>query len=228
MIPSAAESRRPRLVELAGPAGVGKSTLSLALHRRCSSGQGTIWGLPPLALLGNGFRMSPVLLGMCLEARSPLWDETRHMVRLSTLHRRLTLGGRAGDLMICDEGPVFALAWLRGFGHSVVRSRALDAWWRGSLEQWARAVDAVVVLDAPDAVLAKRIRARSEWHEVKDASNPEISVWMDRFRLALEWVLAGLTAHGGPLVVRISTEGNEPERIAERVLAALARRSHDN
>jgi broad-specificity NMP kinase len=222
------QRRPPRLVELAGPAGVGKSTISHTLRRRCAATQGTIWGLPVLPLLGNGVQMVPTLLGLWLHSRSLLWDESRHMVRLRTLQRDLLKEQVANTQVVFDEGPIFALAWLRGFGHESMRSDVSDAWWRLTLSQWARTVDIIVVLDAPDSVLAHRIRTRPMWHEVKQASDPEISIWMARFRAALNWVLAGLAVEGGPAVIRMTTDQEQPERIAERVAAALDRVSYDH
>jgi len=213
---------RTRLVELAGPAGVGKSTLTSALRRRYAAEQGTIWGLPVLPLLGNGARLIPTLFPLWLHSRSLLWDESRHMVRLRTLQRELYRGRTNGSsAVIFDEGPVFALAWLRGFGHESMRSAAAEAWWQVTLSQWAVAVDTVVVLDASDPLVASRIRSRPEWHEIKHASDQDISNWIDRFRTALNWVLAGFAAHGGPAVHRIRTDQASPEHIAEQVMAAL-------
>jgi broad-specificity NMP kinase len=228
MLAHSQQRRLPRLVELAGPAGVGKSTISRAIRRRCSAAQATIWGLPVLPLLGNGMDLVPTLAGLWLHSRSLLWDESRHMVRLKTLHSGLARRDSSGEVLVFDEGPIFALAWLRGFGHDVMRSGVSDAWWQATLGHWARAVNVIVVLDAPDSVLASRIRARSEWHEVKQASDPEISVWMARFRSALSWVLAGLAVEGGPLVLRITTDQDQPERIAERVITALDRVGYDH
>lgn len=221
--------RRPRLVELAGPAGAGKSSVCSALRRRYRATQGTIWGQPVLPLLGNGAQLMPTLAGFWLQARSLLWDESRHMVRLRTLHRELGQRGESGgQVMIFDEGPIFALAWLRGFGHVSLRSDVADSWWHATLRQWAGTVDVVVVLDAPDALLAQRIRNRPEWHEVKHASDAEISAWMGRFRIALDWVLAGLTREGGPAIIRIPTALDDPERLAGQVMQALRRVSGDN
>lgn len=222
-------SRTPLLVELAGPAGVGKSTLSQALSKRCKAVPGTIWGLPVLPLLGNGVRLLPTLFGFWLRSGSLLWHESRHMVRLRTLHRALRRGELSrGRPVIFDEGPVFALVWLRGFGHATMQSTGAEGWWRSTLRDWAGAVDAVVVLEAPDTLLAHRIRTRPELHEVKQASDAEIVVWMARFRSALDWVLNQLAAEGGPAVVRITTDQESPERIAELVTAALDRVHHDN
>jgi hypothetical protein len=221
MASSPRHQRRPRVVELAGPAGVGKSSVSRALCRRCTAVQGTVWGLPVLSLLGNGVQLIPALCGFWLDSRSLLWNESRHMVRLRTLNHTLQGALTEEQAVVFDEGPVFALAWLRGFGHETMRRSVADAWWHATLGEWARTVDTVVVLDAPDSVLAHRIRARPEWHEVKHASDPDISLWIARFRAALNWVLDALTADGGPAVIRITTDQHQPEYIADQIAAAL-------
>jgi hypothetical protein len=174
-------------------------------------------------------QLLPTLLGFWLRSGSLLWQESRHMVRLRTLHRALQRNELPkGRPVIFDEGPIFALVWLRGFGHPGMRSEGAENWWRDTLRDWVATVDAVVVLEAPDALLARRIRTRPESHEVKQASDPEIVVWMARFREALEWVLRRLAAEGGPAIVRVTTDQQSPEGIAELVTAALERAGHDN
>jgi hypothetical protein len=213
----------PRLVELAGPAGAGKSATRQALIARTRFRQGMIWGLPARPLLSNGLRLIPTFIPLWLDAYRPLWNETRHLVRLRTLREELQRGERRGPAIIFDEGPVFALAWLRGFGHPVMRGAAADAWWHTAFEEWARLLDLVVVLDAPDELLARRIRGRPEDHEVKRASDPEIARWMARFRQSLDWVLARLALEAGVSVLRLDTSTSTPEQLAERTLAALDR-----
>jgi hypothetical protein len=210
-------------VELAGPAGAGKSATRRALIARTQLRQGMIWGLPARSLLSNGLRLAPSFIPLWLEAHRPLWNETRHMVRLRTLREELQRGGPQQSAIIFDEGPVFALAWLRGFGHPVMRQAASEAWWHTVFEEWARLVDMIVVLDAPDELLARRIRCRPEDHEVKQWSDPEIARWMARFRQSLDWVLERLTPEGGVAVLRLDTSTETPEQLAERTLAAVDR-----
>lgn len=220
-------SGRPLRVELVGPAGSGKSTLSTSLVRQLRGAPAEIWGLPVLPLLLNGARLIPTFTGLWLHSRSPLWDETRHMVRLRTLQRALRRPAPPSSaVLIFDEGPVFALAWLRGFGHEALRQQPSVEWWGTALREWASVMDAVVVLDAPDHLLAARIRAREHPHEVKEFPDPEIARWMARFRQALEWVLTEMARHGGPAVVRLSSQDEPVDRIAERVVQQLRGVSH--
>lgn len=222
-------SRAPLVVELVGPAGVGKSTLLGALSERGLAERSSIWGQPVLALLGTGLQLLPILSRFWWESRALLWDESRHMVRLKTLNRAVRQAQLPpARVVVFDEGPLFALAWLRGFGHEIMRSEAADAWWQATLREWAEVMDAVVVLDAPDLVLSQRIKARPAWHEVKQDSNQEIGVWMARFRAALNWVLAEMAVPDGPVILRVMTEQETPGRIAELVAAALERVPYDD
>ncbi|MGH7508899.1 MAG: hypothetical protein ACREMZ_05470 [Gemmatimonadales bacterium] len=218
--------RGPLLVELAGPAGAGKSTLSTALMRRLHGTPATIWGLPVLPLLGNGVRLIPSFTGLWLHSRSPLWGETRHMVRLRTLHRSLQRIERGSEVVVFDEGPVFAMAWLRGFGHETLREPPSAEWWSTALREWASIMDAVIVLDAPDQLLARRIRARPHAHEVKGFPDSDIASWMTRFRLALDWVLAGMASFGGPVVLRLSATDEPAARLADEVAESLSGSLH--
>jgi AAA domain len=223
MSPHFLANHSPRLVELAGPAGAGKSATRQALIARSQAGNGTIWGLPVLSLLINGMELTPSFVPLWREARSPLWEETRHMVRLRTLQRAFKRGGSEGNVVILDEGPVFALARLRGFGHPIMRSERSAHWWRGTLHEWAGLVDTVVVLDAPDGVLAQRIRSRPEDHEVKQGSDQEVAAWMARFRQALDWVLDRLALESDITVHRLDSSLGTPEQLAEQALAGLDR-----
>jgi GTPase SAR1 family protein len=226
-LPAVSRLHRPLRLELVGPAGAGKSTLAVSLVRQLQGAPREIWGLPALPLLLNGTQLIPTFTGLWLHSRSPLWHETRHMVRLRTLQRALRRPApNSNEVLVFDEGPVFALAWLRGFGHAALRQQASAEWWRRALRDWASLVDAVVVLDAPDHLLAARIRARPHPHEVKEYPDGEIIQWMARFRQALEWVLTEMAGHGGPAVVRLSSQDEPADRIAEKVVSQLGRVLH--
>jgi deoxyadenosine/deoxycytidine kinase len=222
--PPAQLTQRPLRVELVGPAGVGKSTLCRAMVERSRAGTSTIWGQPVLPLLQHGVWLLPSLWRFWRDSRSLLWSESRHVVRLKTLHQALRAeAGGTDKIVIFDEGPIFALAWLRGFGHETMRSESSEDWWAAAFAEWVEVMDAVVVLDAPDQLLATRIRNRPESHEVKQESDRDIALWMSRFRTALTWVLAGLSAQRPLPVLRLETQQESPERIADRLVSEIDR-----
>jgi hypothetical protein len=215
-----------RVVELVGPAGAGKTAVVRALVGRAPVTPGMIWGLPVLELLLNGTRQVPSFIPLWWQSRSLLWGETRHMVRLRTVRRTLLRGCPAPATLLFDEGPIFALTWLRGFGHPVMRSEASEPWWRATFGEWKSLVSTILVLDAPDELLARRIRSRPEEHEIKQASDTEVAAWVGRFREALEWVLENLELGSGTTVVRLESGSETPEQIAERALAAIEGHVH--
>jgi thymidylate kinase len=227
MSPLDHNSHRAPVIELAGPAGAGKSTLVKALARRLDAAESTIWGLPVLPLLVNGVRLLPRFGPLWLHARSPLWHETRHVVRLQTLYGALEQNAATGNrALIFDEGPVFALAWLRGFGHETMRQQPSAEWWRVAIRDWSSVIDTILVLDAPDEVLARRIRSRPLDHEVKAFPDHEIARWMARFRESLDWVLNEMALHGSPMVIRVSSEEGASEHMAEKLADELNETVH--
>jgi hypothetical protein len=107
-----------------------------------------------------------------------------------------------------------------------MRAEPTDEWWHVTIQDWASLIDVVVVLDAPDTVLAQRIRARAHDHEVKEFPDHDIALWMARFRCALEWVLSEMTRHGGPRVIRLTSADHGSAQIAERITQELSRSVH--
>jgi hypothetical protein len=61
---------------------------------------------------------------------------------------------------------------------------------------------------------------------VKEALDPEISLWMARFRTALNWVLAQMAANGRLVILRVTTDQESPDGLAEKVAAAIRLGSH--
>src|SRR2546423_10812377 len=133
---------RPFIVELVGPAGVGKTTLSQILAGTWIGGASTIWGQPRKMLLTTGIESFPSFVPLWRLAGSSLWNGITPMVRLRTVERSIS-AEHGTDTLVFDEGPVFALTWLRGFGHPVMRSLAADQWWQTTLRSWARLIDVV-------------------------------------------------------------------------------------
>jgi shikimate kinase len=208
---------RAFVAEIVGPAGAGKSTLARALAGRAAGGRAAlgVWGLPKRLLLVGALASLPRLAGLCRGGRPAGLEEAKLVVRLEALARRVARESSRRGLLLLDEGAVFALAKLLTTGGACeTRARELAG-------RCARMLDAVVWLDAPDAVLARRIRGRDKPHRVKAQSDEEIAAFLARYRESYERVLAEMCAHSDLKIIRLSADGETPGRVAERVLSIV-------
>ena len=210
------------LVELVGPAGAGKSLLADRLRARGDVVRASVWNLPRALIYESALRSLPVLLRMCVETRGFPRAELEQIVRLNAL--RLFVRRRVGraPLVVLDEGPVFALSWLRVFGHPRIQNGRLDLWWRRTLADWAGVLDRVVLLDAPEPVLVSRIRGRDKPHDIfRHMTDAQILDLIARYRTAFDGVLGALTAGGRPEVLTLAAADGSTERLGDAVLAPV-------
>jgi hypothetical protein len=199
----------PRLVELVGPAGVGKSTMLGALPAQDPAVRAgpNLWGLPRALLAASAFELLPTFLAGALSGRPFKPAEMGQMVRLGALERAVARAGGETPTILIDEGPVFALAWFEVFFGADADHRR-RRWRRSAREAWARRLHGVVRMDAPDAELARRIRVRTKEHMVKRSSDVEIQDFMTRFRAAYDAVLADMSASGSLRIEEVPSSGS--------------------
>jgi len=222
---------RPRfVVEVAGPAGVGKTTLLGLLTARAEVVGASIWGLPRPLYAASAVRALPDIGGLVGAARGLPWEETEQLIRLDALDvflRRLPEPGSNRNVIVLDEGPVFAFAWFRVLGHPCFRDGRRDAWWRRVLAHWAARLDAIVVLDGADPLLVNRLRSRAKPHPLKQSSDQELYEFAAAYRRAFDWVIAGMTSGDRPpKVVALQSDGTPPADLADRVLAECQEAVH--
>lgn len=216
--------RQQLVAEIIGPAGAGKSTLSRLLEgrdRTMRTGLG-VWGLPLSLLVLNLLLLPPTLFRLYRTWRWLQWDEIKQLVRLNALDQLLDQeASKDYQTVLLNEGAVFTLAKLHAFGRGGSPIRRAENWSQIVFKQWATTLDAVIWLDAPDHVLAQRIRTRDKPHRMKDCSDQEIYEFLARYRSSYERVVSALTAHHGPRVIRISTDRESPNQIADKLLAGV-------
>lgn len=217
-----------RIVELAGPAGAGKTTLAAALarHGRVELGLRLGGGERRRAHAAAALRFLPACLRSGGGRRWFSADEVRAMGYLDAWYRRAVRDAAMGGTVLLDHGPVFRLALLDEFGPAATSDPAFRHWWDGAVRRWAGMLDVVVALDAADDVLARRIRARDQRHLVKDSTDEEIAAFLARYRAAyarvLDRLVEGAAQIGSSLrVLPVTTDRETPAGVAERVCAAL-------
>lgn len=215
---------RPLTVELVGPAAAGKSSLLLALTREHRMWQA---GLRPPRYrhLATAVSLAPTFLALHRPYRGLLWKEMKRITYLRTLQRVLEdPGSRRSRTVILDEGAVYMMARLLVFGGETVRSAAFDRWWRDAIERWARALDILVWLDAPDPILIQRLRSRGQPHPVKGLSDAAIGRFITTYRAAYDRVLGGLAAAHGPALVAVHTDQESLDQAARRVAGEIQKK----
>lgn len=209
-------------LELVGPAGSGKTTLYRALAARSPAvAPGVPFGR--WDHLRHGLPQAAKLLPAWAAARGRFFDEKelRSLGYVAGWAAALERGAAADALAVFDHGPLFRIVRLRAFGPPLVARDAFTRWSAAAVRRWARLLHTVVWLDAPDALLARRIDGRDERHRMKGEEAGETERFLGRYRAAYEALLAELRAAGGPEPIRVDTSREAPEAIAERVLAGL-------
>ena len=134
------------------------------------------------------------------------------------------LGQQASNndmVTILDHGPIYRLAWLRAFGPDITTSQLYKGWWDNLLNQWIATVDIVIWLDAPNAILLERIRARDSWHTIKETCEQEAYEYLMQYRTALEQIIAESVTDGQVMLLRFDTNQESIEQIVDMVLTTF-------
>jgi hypothetical protein len=218
------DSTLPRIVEIIGPAGAGKTSLchvlsqSKSIHpgnfpdvRRISNAPFFIW---------NGLQVSPLLLN--LQRHSSRKLTRREFAWLSILNgwpEVLQKELEYNKTIILDQGPVYLLAEIREFGPAFLKRQEAEKMWRDLYSRWADRLDMIVWLDAQDIDLLKRIRSREKEHAVRNVSDENTFEFLDAYRKAYEQIILHLLAkHPDLKTLRFDTSQQSLEEIAYRLL----------
>jgi len=218
---------RPRILEIVGPAGAGKSTLYKSLSHY--SNEIRLGNFPDVRNLSNAPFFIWYGLQTSLAFLRPPKPNSRKLTRrefawLSILNGWPKLLRKelktSNEVIILDQGPVYLLAELGLFGPDFLRSDRATPIWETNYLQWAATLDAIVWLDAPDECLIQRIRNREKDHVVKDQTDPVVFEFLGRYRKMYEHILSGLADHRRDLkVLYFDTGRKTTEEIASQILA---------
>ena len=208
----------PLLVELVGPAGAGKSALQQALLAETPGAANghSLWNQDRLALARGALRVTPAALAAARGGKPLVPPEMGQMVRLEAMERTLPkiTGGRR--LIVMDEGPVFALSWFDVFfGRN--GDPGWSAWRRRMVSTWSAKLDAIVRVDADDAVLAQRINSRAKQHMMKQQPYPEVCGFNARFRDAFDRVTGEMVKAGNVKVFDLRTDERRPDELVRQL-----------
>lgn len=210
------------VIEVVGAPGTGKSTLASTLTRTRGTRIGPVL---PAALRLVGLRALPSVLPAY--ATRPVREDGRRT--LERMLRLVVISGRSpvDEPIVYDQGPAYTAARLRRIGAGAKPGGTWDRWWSTTLDRVAASLDLIVALDAPDAVLAERIEARSKDHAAKGVPPETRARVIEDMRAEIADTVADLVERGVQVVhldARVSTE-EMARRAWEAVTAASSERS---
>ncbi len=178
----------PRLIELVGVAGTGKSTLLKALSHR----NGRIQELPPPnklrylpTMLKVIFRWLPLYLLKYRRGRWFTWEETRKLGYLDVWLGYIRSEIRTRNLIVAlNPGSMCWLVALRQFGPDLTKDPQFQEWWEGRVRLWAAALDVIIWMEAPIELSLQRVLGREEEHEAKSEPVEVALEEFERYRRA--------------------------------------------
>jgi hypothetical protein len=216
----------PRVVEIIGPAGAGKTTLFKALgdypeHIRLSYYPDVHSAANVPFFVWYGLLLFPSLLR--IYRRPSRWLSRREFASLTIikgwpfiLKREVK---KTDQVILLDQGPVFMLAEMRKFGPEYLTRKTTEKFWQRLYCKWANTLDLIIWLDAKDDALMKRIQVRPKEHLVKHQSAPAISDFLAGYRRTYEDIVAALgSCLNGPRVLRFDTGMLMPSQIIKQLL----------
>jgi len=213
------------IAEIVGPAGAGKTTILHALAQR-SSAIGDSYALPLRQIIPSFLWHTVQSLPSHIPGRRNKQrlsqDSLMTMAYLERLRRIISRSNtHESEVIFFDQGPLYSLTYLRGFGFEGIRSQSLDQWWEKMLLSWSTLIDIVFWLDADDDVLLSRINIRRKWHRAREMSRPEAREFLARYRRTYEQVIDGITSQGHTRVIRLHTDQESIEQVVSRILDVL-------
>ncbi len=218
----------PRVIEIIGVAGSGKSSLATAL---ADAHEG--WHIEgPLEVKNKhhlrrvahgGSRLVRIMTGNLSQGRRLTWKESKYLLYVMEWPRHLaSIPERESEVILLDQGPVYVLTRFGTADVPIVGCEPGDRWWNDTVASWADTLDAVVALDAPDPVLWERITSRAQSHEALDRGRSEWSTFAESYRRSFATVLNETDGPDGPLILRYDTNTMSTDQIAADVADRLA------
>lgn len=222
-------TRSPLVVELAGPAGAGKTTISQILGRIHKTV--TIKVFPfvhqrvdRLFFAKQAILLTPDLVRLWVHKNGSRFLTPRELAWMAILNgwhrflRQPTVGSH--NVWLIDQGPIFLFSELYTNGPGVLNGKSAERWWERVFRAWSQTIDILVWLDASNEDLIQRIHLRDKWHRVKEKDELESIAYLNNIRSNYKKIITRLRDDGGHYrLIEIDTSKKTVDGILQKLIS---------
>ena len=216
---------RPRIIELVGIAGAGKSTLRQALRQhnekiQIASTPNKIAYVP--TFLKIAFIWFPHYLRKYRDTRWFNSQEIRLICYLETFLSHIRSQNMKNDgISILDPGSVCWLAALQEFGPALMKYPIFQQWWVRKQDEWFSALDVIIWLEVPRDLSLQRIQTREQYH-IRKFQSPEIALdSLERMHLWYEKLVFAANQHKNIKIFHYDTSNISTEKIVDELFSTM-------
>jgi len=202
---------RPRVIEVVGPAGAGKTTLYRAILQAVPEIQSR--SLPDVHDAHNHIFFTkhilillPTLFRLHIRRKEGKGLSRRQLAWMAMLNGWPELLAKTAvnekqKGVLLDQGPLFLISTLIEFGPLYLQSIEAREWWTKIYGLWANTLDMVIYLDTSDDILIRRICTRPEDHMVKRQPEGVMVDFLSRYRSIYHRVINRIESHNSGIRV---------------------------
>ncbi len=219
-----------KIVEIVGLAGVGKSSLaSVLLALDPSMVEGRRISVKEIVqspfLLNRVLKTIPQLSWQMRCGDRPTVQVTKDFVYANTWDHVLREQASASkSCVLVDQGPIFKLATLHGFGPEILRKEHSRWWWDRTFDRWTDSLSTIVHVVAPEDILGNRVRRRSKFHVLKQMDAKQQSEFFLIYRNSFEFVINEFRERKKVSVINIDSSFNTVDETAMNLLNEINQR----
>lgn len=207
---------KPKIVEICGIAGAGKTTLFNYLKNKPIDSQ---FGCQ-ISLFDNFFAIVCEMIKLFpvyarLGIKGLFYERIKSLVYLRLLHSELSKNHFQKKIIIFDQGPLFLQAFLLTFGSSFCPKGFLQKWVYNNVSIWNNTLNGIIWLDADQTTLKERVADRDRDHPLKSQAEAEQDKFISGYQDVYDWLIS-LYEEAGVPVLRISTQKGDVSDTVER------------
>ena len=211
------------IIEMAGIAGAGKSTLKKAMMQRNKNI--TIFPIPAKISYVNTFirlifQWLPIHLKEYRNCRWFTFLEIRNILYLDTWipHIRNKLLAKT-EIFVMDPGSVYWLSSLLEIGPPITQHPRFRMWWKEKIEEWASILDVIIWLDAEEELCHQRVLAREKWHELKDLPDNHGITQLSYFQKSYAKIIPEMEFHHPVKVFYFNSDQLTTQEMVDKVFS---------